>query len=401
MISLYSKTCDFINWDEGAEPQILPVTENPCLPKVVAKKYALVCDQIPDGKTHSLVNYGAILSRGPVNNSSIKRVIRLSQELSYIKNADIVRLNSAGGEVLTLFRSDSDHNSILVTERCNSFCLMCSQPPRNVDDSYLIDDACEVIKNVPRGTASLGITGGEPTLLGEGFLRIVRSAARYLPETHLHVLTNGRSFSERTASAALKDVGHPNLVLGIPLYSDLPERHDFVVQASGAFEETIRGIMNLRRDGQHVELRVVIHKQTYSRLPELARFIVMNLAFVEHVAFMGLELTGFTKANFGALWIDPHEYRGELEEACRILQSARVKTMVYNHQLCILSPFVRGFSVNSISDWKNHYLEKCSPCEKKNECGGFFSTGFSLEKTSVYISPFVSSNKIIPAEEIS
>lgn len=401
MISLYSKTCEFFNWEEGAEPLILPVTENPNLPKVVAKKYALVCDRIPGKPSESLASYGAILSRGPVKSPSLYRVIQLSTELSYIKSSDVVRLNPVGGEVRTLFRSDSDHNSILVTEQCNSFCLMCSQPPRKIDDSYLIEDACEVIKNVPRGTASLGITGGEPTLLGEGFLRIVRSAARYLPETHLHVLTNGRSFSERANSAALKDVGHPNLVLGIPLYSDLPERHDFVVQAAGAFEETIRGIMNLRRDGQNVELRVVIHKQTYARLPELARFIVRNLAFVEHVAFMGLELTGFTKANFGALWIDPYEYRSELDEACRILQSARVKPMVYNHQLCILSPFVRELSVNSISDWKNDYLEKCSPCERKNDCGGFFSTGFSLEKTSDHISPFVSSNRIIPSEEIA
>jgi len=401
MISLYSKACKFFNWEEGAEPLILPVTENPNLPKVVAKKYALVCDRIPGKPSESIASYGAILSRGLVKSPTLNRVIQLSAELSYIKSSDIVRLNPGGGEVRTLFRSDSDHNSILVTERCNSFCLMCSQPPREIDDSYLIEDACEVIKKIPRSTRSLGITGGEPTLLGEGFLRIVRSAARYLPETHLHVLTNGRTFSQRVNSVALKDVGHPNLVLGIPLYSDLPERHDFVVQAAGAFEETIRGIMNLRRDGQNIELRVVIHKQTYARLPELARFIVRNLAFVEHVAFMGLEITGFTKANFGALWIDPYEYRSELDEACRILQSARVKTMLYNHQLCILTPFVRELSVNSISDWKNDYLEKCAPCDRKNDCGGFFSTGFSLEKTSNHISPFISSNRIIPFEEIA
>jgi len=34
-------------------------------------------------------------------------------------------------------------------------------------------------------------------------------------------------------------------MLGIPLYSDIDDEHDFVVQASGAFEETLHGLYNL------------------------------------------------------------------------------------------------------------------------------------------------------------
>jgi len=61
----------------------------------------------------------------------------------------------------------------------------------------------------------------------------------------------------------------------------------------------------LKRHGLKVEIRVVIHKQTYERLPQLARFIVRNLTFVDQVVWMGLEMTGFTRANIDALWIDP------------------------------------------------------------------------------------------------
>ena len=55
--------------------------------------------------------------------------------------------------------------------------------------------------------------------------------------------------------------------------------------------------MNLKRLGQKVEIRVVLHKQTYRRLPQLAEFLTRNLLFVNHVALMGLEITGFTRAN--------------------------------------------------------------------------------------------------------
>ena|ERR1700686_547244 len=97
-------------------------------------------------------------------------------------------------------------------------------------------------------------------------------------------------------------------MIGIPLYSDIASKHDFVVQAKGAFDETVRGIMNLARVGQRIEIRFVIHQQTFSRLAHTPRFIARNLPFVDQVALMGLEITGFTKANLGALWIDPIEY---------------------------------------------------------------------------------------------
>ena len=74
-------------------------------------------------------------------------------------------------------------------------------------------------------------------------------------------------------------------MFGIPLYSDIASKHDFVVQAKGAYDETI-GILNLKAYNQKVEIRVVLHQKTYERLPQLALFIVRNLQFVDHVALM-------------------------------------------------------------------------------------------------------------------
>ncbi|OUL68088.1 His-Xaa-Ser system radical SAM maturase HxsC, partial [Paraburkholderia hospita] len=47
---------------------------------------------------------------------------------------------------------------------------------------------------------------------------------------------------------------------------------------------------------------------------------------------------------------------------------------VYNHQLCLVNDDVLRAYRRSISDWKNEYVDACDPCERKHECGGFFSS---------------------------
>ena len=51
---------------------------------------------------------------------------------------------------------------------------------------------------------------------------------------------------------------------------------------------------------------------------------------------MGLEITGFTRANLDDLWIDPYEYKDILSEAVDVLNRYKIPASVYNHQLCTL-----------------------------------------------------------------
>jgi His-Xaa-Ser system radical SAM maturase HxsC len=195
-----------------------------------------------------------------------------------------------------------------------------------------------------------------------------------LPESGLHILTNGRAFKNDNYASKFAGINHHDLMFGIPVYSDQAHRHDYIVQADGAFDETVRGIMNLKRHGLQVEIRVVVHKQSFERLPQLARFIARNLTFVDQVVFMGLEITGFTKANLSDLWIDPIDYQPQLSEAVHLLADSRIHTSVYNHQLCITDRSLWDYARKSISDWKNEYMPECEGCIVKPQCGGFFSS---------------------------
>lgn len=309
----------------------------------------------------------------------------LEHDLSYLRDGDVVKISPRQNTLRTLYRRNSQHNFLLVTERCNNFCLMCSQPPKDVDDSHLVHDLLQMIPMISPETEHIGITGGEPTLLGDDLARIIGCLRDCLPSTSVHVLSNGRLFKDGCYAQSIVAVQHPNLTIAIPVYSDVSMLHDYVVQAKGAFNDTIRGIINLKALGLPVEIRVVIHKQTYKRLPQLANFIRRNLIFCDHVALMGLELTGFAKTNLDDLWIDPKDYQPELKQAVEMLAVARMPVSIYNHPLCVLDAEIAPFSRKSISDWKNEYLPECERCVLKAECGGFFNT--STLRRSAYIKP--------------
>lgn len=314
----------------------------------------------------------------------------LPDDYAYIANDDVIRISKEKSAIRVLYRANSPNNGILITEQCNHYCLMCSQPPKTIDDSWLLNETKALIPMIPKYTREICFTGGEPTLFGERFLDILRLTKSFLPDTGIHILSNGRTFVSESYTKSYASIEHPDMMIGIPLYSDDPAQHDYIVQSKGAFDETILGILNLKKQNQKVEIRVVIHKQSIGRLKELCEFIGRNLLFVDHVALMGLEMTGFTRANLDKLWIDPFEYKNTLSDSVHILAKYGLNVSVYNHQLCIVNDDVLPFYKKSISDWKNEFIDDCTGCKRLAECGGLFSSGVK-NGYSKHISPFITS----------
>jgi His-Xaa-Ser system radical SAM maturase HxsC len=311
--------------------------------------------------------------------------VLLPPEFHYLSEGDILRLNPVAGNARALYRRSSRHNFLFFTERCNSRCLMCSQPPREVDDGYLVDDILTAIPWMSPDTPELGITGGEPTLLHEKLLEVLRSTKAHLPKTSLHMLSNGRLFSYGRYAQQVARVDHPDFMIGVPLYADTAAHHDFVVQARGAFDQTVLGLLNLARFGVRIELRIVIHRYTFERLSKFATFVARNLPFVDQVSLMGLELMGYARSNLDALWVDPADYHRELSDAVAVLDAGGIKTHIFNHQLCVLPSHLHPFARKSISDWKNLYMPACEGCEARDSCGGFFAS--STLRASRHIAP--------------
>ena len=299
----------------------------------------------------------------------------LEQRFGYLADGDIIALDPSSRRFRVLYRRASKNNTFLVTERCNHYCLMCSQPPRKVNDGWIVDEIAACIDLIDPETRSIGFTGGEPLLEGDRFLALLTKMRDRLPATSVHVLTNGRAFADDAVASAWADVGHPDLWAGIPIYSAVDHIHDYVVQAQGAFDETVLGTLRMKDKGQRVEVRCVLHAITAPRLLQTCEWFARNLPFVDHVALMGLENTGFALANQELLWIDPLDYVDDLAHGVQVLKAAGVRVSVYNLPLCILDRSIWDVAVQSISDWKNAYLPVCDGCGVRERCSGFFSTG--------------------------
>ena len=287
---------------------------------------------------------------------------------------DIVVIHP-GGTVRTLFQINSSHNFLFATDRCNSNCLMCSQPPKDKEDiPYLYNINNQVIELIPKNTEYIGITGGEPTLMGEYFYKLLIKILTEIPNAKIHVLTNGRVFAWNSVVKKINEFYEPRITFAIPFYSDYYKHHDYIVQARDAYSQTILGIHNLGRYDMQIEIRIVLHKQSISRLTKLAKFIYNYMPYVSHVAFMGLEYTGYTKHNDSILYIDPINYINELDNSINFLVENQINVSIYNLQLCLLPKNLWKYCRKSISDWKQTNLDECKKCSKSDECCGVFET---------------------------
>lgn len=263
---------------------------------------------------------------------------------------------------------------------------MCAQPPKLKDDiEFYFQKSLTLVQSAPAELQDIGITGGEPTLLGDKLFELIHHIRQNLPETMIHVLTNGRYFADIHYTKAFAETCTYNLLLGVPLHSDYLHDHDFISQVPGSYDETMKGLYNMARYGLDIELRIVINKINYKRLPTMATFIYKNLPFVKYISFMGLEDTGYSIKNQSIIWIDPADYQHELEEAVTGLNDVGMNVSIFNLPHCLLNKTMHSFARKSISDWKVKYVECCEICTMKNECCGLFSTSKKQSKKLVAI----------------
>uniref|UniRef100_UPI00359C6AFE His-Xaa-Ser system radical SAM maturase HxsC n=1 Tax=Parabacteroides distasonis TaxID=823 RepID=UPI00359C6AFE len=284
---------------------------------------------------------------------------------------DVVVINK-NGEIIFVYEINSNHNALMATERCNHRCIMCPQPPI-LQEKDKTPFNLQLISLFDKHTQEIGITGGEPTLIGDNLFTLINHIKKELPQTAISILSNGVKFADKEYAMKLAKCRHQDLQIDIPLFSDIAEEHNRIVGAK-TFYKTVQGLYNLALFRQRIGLRIVVHKQTYKRLPLFADFIYHNFPFVAQVAFMQMETTGLAKENFEELWIDPYDYNNELREAVLLLADRGMKPYIYNAQLCVLPEAIRCYAQQSISDWKDIYIEKCDGCVLKGQCAGFFES---------------------------
>lgn len=327
------------------------------------------------------IGYSAVITNSSTINSSKPNICGIDC-LDEFEEGDVVLIN-AQGEIVFLYEQKSPHNAIFVTEKCNHRCIMCPQPPVTQEEDKTPFNM-KLISLIDKETLDMGITGGEPTLIGDKLFDIIKQIKKYQPKASISLLSNGVKFADKDYAMKLAACGCHDLQVDVPLFSDIAEEHNRIVGAK-TFYKTVQGLYNLALFHVQIGLRIVVHRQTYKRLPQLADYIYHNFPFVSQIAFLQMETTGMADKNLDDLWIDPYDYNEELKQAVLLLENRGICAKIYNAQLCVLPKEIQEFAYNSISDWKDTFLPECTECKLRENCGGLFAS--NQKHHSKYIHP--------------
>ena len=294
-------------------------------------------------------------------------------------DGDVLLVDPKHSRANRLIRAQSRHNSLLVTERCDQVCVMCSQPPKrhHVDLFPLLRQAVVLAPD----NAVIGITGGEPTLYKDQLLDLVTEALDQRPDLTFHILSNGQHLSEEDI-VRLQPLPFEKVQWGIPIYSHIGARQDEIVGKAGAFDRLQETFALLAASGANIELRTVVMQPNVHDLPDLAAFIHAKIPFASVWAIMQLENIGYARMNWNAIFHDSGVEFGPIGRAVMFATARGHLVQLYNFPLCTVPGPYREFAVQSISDCKMKFLRSCNSCSLRAKCGGFFEwytekTGFA------------------------
>ena len=332
------------------------------------------CNQV--GSETSILNKGEVkcfydeIKRGYSGRSS-KGNVFIPCGSEYDFDGDVFLFFPERKEAQRIIRRGSKHNTILFTEECDQLCVMCSQPPKDIDSRWLIPLYRDAIELSDQGI-EMGISGGEPTLYKEELFSLLEYFSEKRPDVSFHILTNAQHFS-KTDRPRLKAIHKALRILwGIPLYSSSAQEHDDIVKKPGAFTTLIENLFTLASSGGAIELRTVVIKKNILDLPYIAKFITKNTNFMARWAIMNLEPIGYAKFSREELFFDYSQFFEPIANAIETAELYKMSVSLFNFPLCTVPERYRYYCADSISDWKKKYLPLCNPCTQKDKCGGFF-----------------------------
>lgn len=285
---------------------------------------------------------------------------------------DVIEL--ANGHCYVHFSELSNDACLVVNNDCNEACINCPQTDRKRNPELKYKNL-QLIRLIPKGLRSLALTGGEPTLDIPTLIDLIQKIYKQQPRIHLDILTNGIVFSQyETVEALSKVLKQDRSTFCITLYGDTPSIHDAHTQVPGSFARVNAALHHLASFGYSIELRYLITKLNYDRLPSWIEYAYDNFPFIDHISIMGMEFSGYASQHAQQLYVSPASYIPLLRQAIQKAVIRDIPVFIYNHQVCLLPKELWKFTVSSISDWKRGYHEKCSPCDIIGYCGGFFTT---------------------------
>ena len=299
-------------------------------------------------------------------------------------NYDVFQINGIG-QAYKYYDNEIGDNAFMVTEQCNSNCIMCpaTDNMRRKKNTVNVDEILEIIRHMPSDARHITITGGEPFLVGNRIFEIFLAFKEKCYSTSFLLLTNGRALSYEPFIRKFHETAPSKIIIGIPLHGYDAASHDAITRSLGGFEQTIRGIRNLINFGHRVEIRMVVSKLNYQNITRICELIVDQFPDVYRVKVMGLEMLGNAAVNQKDVWISYNEAFDASKEGIDLLIRNSIQVGLYNFPLCAVDTDYHSIAAKSITGYKVRYADECEKCFIKDACGGIFAGTIRLAKYDV------------------
>lgn len=155
--------------------------------------------------------------------------------------------------------------------QCNNRCRFCVQGnKRETCPDKSTEKVMAILRKEVKDHQGIVFTGGEPTIRKELIEWI--KYAKDLGYKTIQIQTNGRllaykEFCKKIIKAGVNEFSPA-------LHGSTAKIHDYLTQVPGSFDQTVRGIKNLKNLGQYILTNSVITKQNYKDLSNLAKLLV-------------------------------------------------------------------------------------------------------------------------------
>ncbi len=166
---------------------------------------------------------------------------------------------------------------LLVTNRCNSRCVMCNiwkLPKKNLEvirDELSTTEIKILLKELSKmGAKALCLSGGEPTLRGD-LIEIIKTAKK--EGFSVEMITNGTVIDRRLANQLI-ECSVDRIVFSID--SPTPNAHDKIRGVSGGWEKATKGIELLNDEKRkavtrktHIAIHYIVARVNYQLINEM------------------------------------------------------------------------------------------------------------------------------------
>ncbi len=279
-----------------------------------------------------------------------------------------------------------------VTFKCNNNCLTCINdmvyhPEKKVlgkkDCVYVptdqIKSKIDSLKDLEDNTMSF--TGGEPTISDDFFELLEYTRKKYEDDILIFVVSNGRMFSSKSFLEKMVSTLPPdgNNRFGIAIFGHQPKLHDTITRAKGSFDQTVKGVKNLLNKGYDVELRIIINRMNYKKLPEIAEWISENLKEVFRVVMIHMKYTGNAIKNIEKIKVKLSESNNYAVDAAEIMEKNGLNVRMFHFPLCTI-PKKHWDKAKGVTKQKEElkFSDKCEECSAKYECPMIWSTYYNI-----------------------